>query len=334
MARVFERYAVALPSSYCAEETVALARRAEELGYDSFWLAEIYYFRSIAPLAALAAQATSRIKIGQAIVPTHTRHPTLVAMEAAALDEISNGRFIVGLGAARVVANHLKNPVSLVGALRDSLPIIRGLLDGEEVAYDGKVYSCNPTQLGLQTRKGIPIHVGAYAHSPKMLALTGAMADGAIFSLWSPPHMVRLGKETVAEAAIKAGRDPSSIEISAQFILSVDENAQAARDACREIVAFYAQSARQTWLNIDMVTREDLEPVVSALESGGLEAGTKAVTDKLLEKIAVAGDPRYCRDRFKEYIGTGLDFPMIYGALGPDPAHALEIMAKVFSENP
>src|SRR4051794_24969898 len=107
MADFFDRIAVCGATSRPVSDVVALAKKTEEVGFDSFWLAEIYYWRSASPIAAAVGAATSRIKIGLSIVPTHTRHPSVIAMEAATLDEMTGGRFITGLGAAkRIAVNH------------------------------------------------------------------------------------------------------------------------------------------------------------------------------------------------------------------------------------
>src|SRR5207302_76455 len=92
---------------YSGQRMVELAQRAERLGFNSFWLAESYHFRSAVPIAGAMATATSRIKIALGIVPTHTRHPALNAMDAVTLDELSGGRFIAGVGtSARAAKIH------------------------------------------------------------------------------------------------------------------------------------------------------------------------------------------------------------------------------------
>jgi alkanesulfonate monooxygenase SsuD/methylene tetrahydromethanopterin reductase-like flavin-dependent oxidoreductase (luciferase family) len=98
------QYGVAFWSGETPARLVTLAQRAEDLGYDSFWLAEYYHYRALGPLAAVVGNATERIMVGLGVLPTHSRHPGLIAMEAVALDEICDGRLVLGLGAGQTAA--------------------------------------------------------------------------------------------------------------------------------------------------------------------------------------------------------------------------------------
>lgn len=84
------------------------------------------------------------------------------------------------------------------------------------------------------------------------------------------------------------------------------------------------------WREAGLVTAEDIEPVLSAFSRGGLEAATAAVSDALVDKIAIAGDPGYCRDRLREYARVGLRLPIAYQVLGPDPLLGMELIARKF----
>jgi alkanesulfonate monooxygenase SsuD/methylene tetrahydromethanopterin reductase-like flavin-dependent oxidoreductase (luciferase family) len=165
------------------------------------------------------------------------------------------------------------------------------------------------------------------------LELTGALADGVVY-VWTTPELVRRASEAIAHGAYRAGRDPSAIDVAAYFILAVDDDPARARDACRPTVASYTRIAHTTWRRAGLVAAEDVDPVVAAIERGGLEAGAAAVGDALLEKVAIAGDPRYCRDRLREYIGTGLTLPIAYAVLGPDRMTGLETISRELVSRP
>ncbi len=328
MARLFDRVGVGFWSMLPADELVALARRSDELGFHSFWLAEYYHYRSIPPLATLIGAATSRIKIGLGILPTHTRHPGLIAMEAATLDELNGGRLILGLGAARTAAARHADRANPLVALREAITIVRRMLDGEEATLDGSVWRADRARLLFPSRKGVPIYVGTYAYSRQTLKVAGGLADGVALA-WCSPEGLRRACEVIAEGAHAAQRDPASIDVAAYLVISVDDNPARARAACKRLVASYTPRAMR-WAEVGLATEEDMAPVRAAFERGGLDAAAAAVSDAYVEKVAIAGDLRYCRDRLREYLGTGLRLPIAYQVLGPDRMNALEMIARDF----
>jgi alkanesulfonate monooxygenase SsuD/methylene tetrahydromethanopterin reductase-like flavin-dependent oxidoreductase (luciferase family) len=111
--------------------------------------------------------------------------------------------------------------------------------------------------------------------------------------------------------------------------MSVDPDPARARAACKPLIASYAPRPVQ-WRDAGLVSAEDIQPVLSALGRGGLEAATAAVSDALVDKLAIAGDPAYCRDRLREYTGAGLRLPIAYQVLGPDPFLGMELIAREF----
>ncbi|MGH2384384.1 MAG: LLM class flavin-dependent oxidoreductase, partial [Candidatus Limnocylindria bacterium] len=324
----FERFGLALATTHPVEQVVAVARSADAIGVDAFWLAETYYHRSATPLAAAVGAATGRIAIGLGILPVHTRHPALLAMEAATLDEATGGRIVLGLGVARRVAELHGARLGLVGQMRRTVGAVRGLLDGEEVALDGPPFEMAATRIEVRPARRIPIHIGTYASSRQMLRLAGQIADGVVY-IWATPHLVREAGEILGEAAERAGRQMSSIAVAAYLIISLDEDARRARDACRPLVATYARIVHEVWRRDGLATEADLEPVLAAFGSGGPPAAAAAVSDALIEKVAIAGDPDYCRDRLGEYEGTGLTEPIAYEVFGPDPIAALPRLATI-----
>ena len=327
MGKVFDRFALAFSSVSEANEVVELSGQAERLGFDSVWLAEFYPYRSAIPLATAIGVATSRIKIGLGVLPSHTRHPTLLAMEAATLDELNGGRTILGLGTARNTAKQHAANVGLLTQMREALTIVRGLLEGEEVSLAGQMYTLKPTRLGSPPRRGLPIYIGTYASSPRTCQLTGELADG-IIDFAPTPGFVRLGSQLLAEGAQRGGRDPSEIDNTAFFFVSVDEDEEQARRNVRGVVATYCVGQHQYWRKTGQVPSEDLDPVLAAYERGGEKAGALAVSEAMVETMAVAGNAAYCRDRFREFLNTDLKMPIAYGVYGANKAEAMHAIAE------
>src|SRR5262249_20588493 len=136
---------------------VALAKAAEDAGFASVWFAENAFARGILPLASACALATKRLRIGAGVFNPFSRHPTMMAMEIGALDELSNGRAMLSIGAGILSA------VEKIGfssdkpllAVRDTLKIVRGLLRGAEVDYAGPAFSARKVRLDYEPRASI-----------------------------------------------------------------------------------------------------------------------------------------------------------------------------------
>ena len=317
------RLGVAVRSDRDAPFITKFAAKAEALGFEGVWLAESYHY----PMAALIAAVTTRITIGTSVVPSHSRHPGLLAMEASTLDEISGGRFILGVASAPNVGKKQRGKMSWLASIRDALNITRPMLAGKEVDYDGPVHGINQSRLLVPPKRRVPVYVGTYSWSPKTIAIAGELSDGVIYA-WGVPAQVRRAAEAITEGAARAGRDPSEIDVASLVVMAVDDNEADARERCKPTIAVYAPSTYPDWLKVGMITEDDAKPVLEAHERGGVEAAARAVPDSLVEKVAIAGNARYCRDRLAALADAGLKLAIAYGAHGTDPDYSLECMAK------
>ena len=155
-----------------AEETLRYAILAEKYGLTGFWLGEGFHGRSATALLSAVAVQTQKIQLGTAIIGVYARHPGLIAMEAATIDELSHGRFNLGLGVnvTSLVKHGLTQSASTAkdqkpyAAMKDSFEIIRGLLSGKAVKYHGEVFSlADPGSVlnfhGFQTGEKTPAHI-------------------------------------------------------------------------------------------------------------------------------------------------------------------------------
>src|SRR5579871_2033801 len=208
-----------------------LAARAVDLGYTSGWAPGGVSSRDGIITALQWAQAAGpKLLAGTSVNVAPFWTPTSLAAEAATVAELTEGRFVLGVGSgsahdpAALAAYDMPNrPV--VSLMRDYLHILRGLLNGEEVNYTGKAMSLHGVRLGF-TPPTVPIYVGALG--PQMVKLAGELADGVIPS-WSSPEQVAWGQELTSEAARKAGRDPSAVKWVGFVRMCIDEDADLAR---------------------------------------------------------------------------------------------------------
>jgi F420-dependent oxidoreductase-like protein len=307
---------------------------AESLGVDSIWTAEAYGSDCLTPLAWWGA-ATSRIKLGTAIVQMSARQPAATAMAAMTMDHLSGGRFILGLGVSgpQVVegwygmpfAKPLARTREYVGILRDIWarkgPVT---VDGEhyKLPLPGGTGLAKPLKSSIHPlREEIPIYLGA--EGPKNIALCAELCDGWLAMLFSPTH------QAPYEAALQEGfsrpgarRNAQDFEVCATVPLIVSDDVDASIDALRPFYALYfgGMGAKGTNFHANVAIRMGYEREVDQIQElylGGKkdEAGA-AVPRELIEELSLVGPPAKIRDdlaKWRESIVTTL----IVSADGP-----------------
>jgi 5,10-methylenetetrahydromethanopterin reductase len=304
------------------EEMLESARVMDRAGMDTIWLAEAYPWwrkhgmeaRSSTVVSALMAQATERLTIGWGIISPFTRHPVQAAMDARVVQEVAGAnRFLLGFGTSKIFLNNIKRGserISTLGAMRDAVAIVRGVLGGDAFDYDGKIFSASVPALqdGAHTPRDVPpVYVAATA--PKMQALAGEIADGCLTPSITTPAFVRYTRENVA-------RD---IDIGCTVVASIDEDRERGRDGAREIAGMYLankyqniKGAADTLLELAGIEMEELRPVAEAMERGGRLAAKAQVSDSLLERCKpIAGTPSDCVRAIEEYRDAGCTHVML-----------------------
>ncbi len=213
-------------------------RRAEERGFHTAWVGQTTDHDALT-LLALAGRETRRIELGSWVVPTPPRHPAALAQQALTAQSASGGRLLLGVGAshAAVVEKRLGLDASHpVRDLREYLAVLRPLLAGEAVAFEGAVYR---VQLQLETSGAAPPPVLLAALGPRMLALAGSLADGAAIWLGGPRYLEGFALPRLRRAALEAGR-PAPRVVAGLPVLVTDAPARGRAAA----ETFLAESAR------------------------------------------------------------------------------------------
>ena len=187
-------------------EVVALADR---LGYDSVWLPEGFGRDAVTFLTALGLH-TERVRLATGILSTYTRTPTMTAMSAATIDELTGGRFVLGLGVGHEPMTEGGHGVPFDRPItrgRETIEIVRRLLAGERVTYEGKVFSTSGAQIDVRpVQQPLPVYLAAL--KPKMVRLAGEIADGVLLN-FSPKEYVEEAVGLVREGEAAAGREPA-----------------------------------------------------------------------------------------------------------------------------
>ena len=279
------RLAAAIPAVKTLDESVNRARLAEELGYESIWTYQLPGTRDASLVLAAYAAATRRIKLGTAVLPIYTRHPTAMVQMAATLDELSGGRFILGIGIShRVTVEgmwglHLESPVE---AMREYLTIVRTSLRDGGCSFDGKFFTARWTYSGPH-RGDLPLMISAL--NPRMLQLAGELADGVVLYMCPPRYIkdevipaVRMGRE-------KSGKSLDGFEVVAAIDACVTPDRAAALDVYKNTIDRYA--------SLPFYRR--------AMEAGGFSA----------DELATIGEAKQVREAIGRFYEAGVTLPVV-----------------------
>jgi len=306
------RIGIAISGGPDPSEIVELVTLAEALGYESAWVAEGHGGDQFAVLAACAVQ-TSRIRLGTAISSVFVRTAPTIAMAAATLDSLSNGRFILGLGSSHRVQVEAEHGVPYTKPLtrtRETVAFIRDLLREGSAGFAGETLRIDKFDLWFAPRsRDVPIYLSAVF--PKMTALCGEIADGVILTR-SSLNTAGGVRDQVADGAQRAGRDPSGIAITTLLPTAVCDSRDEALAALRPGLAFYAGFfPRYNKLMAEHGFAEEAAAIAEAWARGDREATERAVSDAMIDATSIAGTPRQCRDRVEAYRRSGIDLPIL-----------------------
>jgi len=306
------RLAVTLPiPTLTARENVALAVRCEqEWGYDAIWLAETSGADSFS-LAGAIAQATERIEIGTAIVPVYSRTPAVLAMSAATVADLSNDRFVLGLGTsshAMMEGWHGTPLEQPLGRVRDTMAVLRSAFAGEKTAYRGKTLHSEGFRLGVRLERPPRIYLAALRE--KMLQLAGALGDGLIINMM-PLDSMPMILDAYRSGAVDAERDASGHEVVARFQIAVTDDKERARNMVRMGFSGYVATPVYnkffSWVGHDEVARG----VAGAFARGDRKGTAAAMSDRFVEDLAILGDAVEAREKLAAFVEAGVTTPVL-----------------------
>ena len=285
---------------------------AESLGYESAWVAEGHGGDQFVTLSA-AATHTSHILLGTSITSVFVRTAPTIAMAAATVDDVSGGRFILGIGSSHKVQVEGEHGVPYgkpLTRVRETVAIIRDLLRDGRVAYRGDTITIENFELWFQPRRReLPVYVSAVF--PKMVALCGEIADGVMLTRSTLKSAAQV-REQLAEGASLAGRDPSGVVVASLLPTVVADSRAEALAALRPGLAFYAGFfPRYNRLMAEHGFADEASAIAAAWARGDREAAERAVSDALIDATSVAGTPAQCRERIAAYRASGLDLPIL-----------------------
>lgn len=302
---------------------------AERLGFDSCWVGEDYFYHGGISTATAVAERTERIAVGLGVVSPVPRHPALTAMEVATVDEIAQGRLILGVGygvPAWIRQMHIgvRSPLT---AMREGVGLVRRLLAGEVLTEKGSCFSLDRVQLGFKPlRSEIPIYLGV--EGPKGLHLSGEIADGTILSVLGSPSYVEWARENVAAGCQAAGRSFERHQFVVYVIFSMSHDGQRARDAVRRTIAEYVGAGGEPapLVRLGGVPDDVVREMGRVYRSGHIP--TELVDDAMVDRLAVSGTPDECEAGIRRLIDAGATSIVFF----PFPSDEVEQQLQQISE--
>ncbi len=325
------KFSLRLNNDLPLPEYRTLAQAAEAVGFDQFWVSNDLFLRSDVVILTAVAQATQRIEIGTGILNPYTMHPAEMAMLAATLDELSGNRFNLGIGAG--AGEFLKwigiEQAKPLAATRETIVAVRRLLQGERVVLDGEFLHWNEeAYLRFPAPRVTPIYVGAMG--PKMLTLSGELADGVLPLLFPPEHY--FGVRPYVEAGL-AARAPqlTPLDFAACIWVSLAEDRSRARQVLAQKIAYYGHALGPLILAQLGLTQADFRPIEQAMMVERDEAKAIALVDERMLRIGVVGQPRDVIERLEPLVAAGVTHLSFGPPLGPDRLAAVHLLGQVIA---
>jgi F420-dependent oxidoreductase-like protein len=297
------RLAAFSPAVRTLEESVSRAKEAERLGCESVWVTQLPDARDAALVLAAYAAATQSVRFGTGVLPIYTRHPTAMAQMAMTLDEMSGGRFILGIGVSHKVTVEsmwgmkLEHPVD---AMREYVSIVRESLRNGSASLDGNHFTAHWAYSGPR-RGEMPLMISAL--SPRMLELAGEIADGVVLWMCAPRYIRETVIPHVTAGRQKAGKTMDGFEVVAAISACLTSDRAAGLAVFRQTVERYA--------NLPFYRR--------AMDATGFAEDLAAgnVSDAILDELGGVGDESHVRDVVQRYRRAGTTLPCV----GPFAGH-------------
>jgi len=322
------KFSIRLNNDHSVADYMRFAQAAEKAGFDQFWVSDDLFFRSAPIILSAVATATQTIEIGTCIVNPYTMNPAEMAMMAATLDELSGGRFNLGLssGAGDFLGwIGIEQPYPRTSVV-ETVQVINQLLSGERASYQGKFINwTDEAYLRFKPKRRVPIYIGAM--SPKMQGEIGANADGGLPLLF-PPESYTHVLPHIQAGADRAGRNMSEVDVAACIWVSIGADKSAAEDVLREKIAYYGHAFSPTILGFLGLTHDDFREIEHAVQSeNDIEKAKSLVTDTMLQ-FGIAGDTKVLIQRVEKLAELGVQHLSFGPPLGPDLMHAIEQLGQ------
>jgi 5,10-methylenetetrahydromethanopterin reductase len=324
------RSGVVLQGAYPPGEFRSMVQRIDALGFSNLWLTDSsLHARNSYAYLTLAAMASQRLLLGTAVTNPLTRHPAITAVAAATVDEISEGRMILGIGAGDRPLLALGLGPARLASVRAAVGAFRALWSGADVTIEDPAFELHDAHLRFGARPDIPVYISA--SGPKTLELAGEIADGVILLVGLFPEALAWALEHVDRGAATAGRPRPHVAVFAYG--AIDDDAAAALASARLIAAWFPQTApvicELAGLPSSLI--EEVRERYGGGEFQEAEEAARLLPDEFVRMVALAGDARQARERLEAVAAAGADSVHVF-PLGTHRMRTIEAFSRCFAE--
>lgn len=319
------RIACSLGSLLSVDQILECSKILSSTSIDTVWIPETWGMENFSMLS-MVSQNIPKPKIGSSIINIFSRTPAAIAMGAATVDTISNGRFILGLGTSSPAiiedfhGYEFKNPVI---RMREYVEIINLIISGCPINYSGKIFNLKNFSLLINPpRKKIPIYLAAV--NQKMVELTWDIGEGVIFYL----RPIKELKNTISKMQLKR-----KIDVTCQLITCVSEDSENAIDRCKKTLAFYVSVGK---IYREFLAKNGFEKetrnIFEEYEKTGFKSNHELVSDQMLKSLTISGEPEDCLKQLKNFKDSGIDLPIIQFNPVGEVKESFRLFSKTFFE--
>ena len=317
------RIAYSLGSLLSINQVLECAEILSKTNVDTVWIPETWGMENFSMLSAVSAKTTTQ-KIGSSIVNIYSRSPSAIAMGAATIDTLSNGRLILGLGTSSlpiVETFHGYKFEQPVQRMKEYIEIIRLVLSGKKINFAGKIFDLKDFSLLIKPKRySIPIYLAAI--NQKMVDLTWDVGDGVIFYLRPINEM----KKTITKMQSKR-----KIDVTCQIITCIAEDSDVAIKRAKKTLAFYVSVGQiyREFLAKNGFSNETFN-IFDEFKKTGFNSNHELVTDSMLQSLTISGTPEECKKQFNNFSETGINLPIIQFNPVGDVQESFKLLNKTF----
>jgi len=318
-----------VPGNVNVKQVVNFCKLAESKDIDFAWITNHYNNRHCYAVLAAVAQATTTLKMGPGIMNSFTDTPAAMASFMCTLNEISDGRAVLGIGPGDLstlpkIAIHPEKPVA---RLEEAVIQFRKLVSGEQVNKSGLHFfdydGAKLTGVTLPGKKGIPVYIGA--QGPKVLELAGKIGDGALINA-SNPKDFQVAIPIIQKAAEAVGK--KGFDVGAYTAMSIDKSEKKARNAAKIVAAFIAAGSPPELLTRHGLDLNNVAKIKAALGKFDFKTVGELVGDKEIDAFTIAGTPEMVKAKCEDLTKAGVTQIIFGSPLGPDMTTSIRLLGK------
>ncbi len=321
-------FGVQLHGTFPMPHYAGLAREVERYAFHELTVHDIVWWRPVWPILTLIAANTERVVVGPDVTHPYLRHPAETAASVAAIDELSGGRAVLGLGAGSFLEPIGVSSDRPIAAVRETADLVARFVARDRTPYEGTHFRAEPQAefFWQPLRPRIPIFVGT--HGPKMVESAAAWADQVrTAAIWAPDFFVDFKQRAQAAAAASGRTRP--LTVGCDVWLSLSENRDEARALGRRILAPFLPAPQFRRLrDFFRADADEVERVGERVRAGDRDGAAALISDATLDTFVGAGDPGDVVHGLRRLVAAGASTITFSGRLGPDPVAALRLLGE------